>query len=198
MPKVGKEHKESRKTQILLAAVECFGDQGFHQTSMRDICKKADLSIGAVYNYFDSKEDIIETMAEKSRNSAKSLFQDIKETDSRNQAIQKILHQLVKTLAYQKENNQLNMKVHFWSEALRSEKIKLILKENLSDIIAKVLRNLESHTTNKNNYNLTNEQIAILILSIYQGLTLQLVIENDVNFEQTFETLSILLTNQNL
>lgn len=39
MPKVEKEYKQSRRRQILQAAVECFGEQGFHKTSMRDICE---------------------------------------------------------------------------------------------------------------------------------------------------------------
>ena len=59
MPKVTEAHLEARHQQILNTAGACFSRQGFHQTSMQDICRAAELSPGAVYRYFSSKEDII-------------------------------------------------------------------------------------------------------------------------------------------
>jgi len=196
MPKVGKEHKQSRKTQILQAAAECFSDQGFHQTSMRDICKKAGLSAGAVYNYFDSKDDIIETMAKVSRNKVKDLFQDIRETDTRNQAIDKILQKLYDITVYQKKNNQLNMNIHFWSEALRSEKIKSILKESSRNMTSIIHDLLKKSNTKGNQSKLSDKQVVNLILMVYQGLVLQLALTDGVNEKENFEALSTLLTNK--
>ena len=54
MPKVSEAHVEARKQQIMDAAKTCFSRQGFHQTSIQDICREAELSPGAVYRYFDS------------------------------------------------------------------------------------------------------------------------------------------------
>jgi AcrR family transcriptional regulator len=196
MPKVGKEHKQSRKRQILQAAAECFGEQGFHQTSMRDICKKAELSTGAVYNYFSGKDDIIETMAEVSRNNIKDLFQDITETDTRNQAIEKIFQKLYDITVYQKENNQLNMNIHFWSEALRSEKIKSILEESSRNMTSEILGRLKNSNTKGNHSKLSDKQVVNLILMAYQGLVLQLALTDDENEKEYFEPLSTLLTNQ--
>jgi AcrR family transcriptional regulator len=196
MPKVGKEHKQSRKRQILQAAAECFSDQGFHQTSMRDICKQAKLSAGAVYNYFDSKDDIIETMAEVSRNSIKDLFQDIKETDTRNRAIEKIFQKVVDITVYQKNNNQLNMNIHFWSEALRSEKIKTILRESSRNMTSEILGRLKTNCTKGNHSKLSDEKVVDLILMAYQSLVLQLALMGDVNEKEYFEPLLTLLTNE--
>ena len=56
MPKVSDAHVEARRQQILEAASACFARQGFHQTSVQDICKEAGLSAGAVYRYFPGKE----------------------------------------------------------------------------------------------------------------------------------------------
>jgi AcrR family transcriptional regulator len=196
MPKVGEEHKQSRKTQILQAAAECFGDHGFHQTSMRDICEQAEMSTGAVYNYFDGKDDIIETMAEVSRNNIKGLFQDISETDTRDQAIKKILQKLSDITIYQKKNNQLNMNIHFWSEALRSEKIKSILEESTHNITSEILGRLRNSSTNENHSKLTDKQVVSLILMAYQGIVLQLALTDDENEKEYFEPLSTLLTNQ--
>ena len=66
-PKVTEEHVEARRQQILEAAFACFAREGFHQTTMKDICREAGLSAGAVYGYFRSKEEIIETACTESQ-----------------------------------------------------------------------------------------------------------------------------------
>jgi TetR/AcrR family transcriptional regulator, transcriptional repressor of aconitase len=63
VPKVTDAHRESRREQILVAAWKCFARKGFHGTSMADVIAEADLSAGAVYLYFKSKEDIIVAVA---------------------------------------------------------------------------------------------------------------------------------------
>jgi len=46
VPKVTQAHLDARREQILNAAVACFEDKGFHQTTMADICGEAELSPG--------------------------------------------------------------------------------------------------------------------------------------------------------
>lgn len=53
-----------RHQQILEAAMACFARRGFHQTTMHDISEAAGISVGLIYRYFDSKEQVIATMAE--------------------------------------------------------------------------------------------------------------------------------------
>lgn len=60
MPKVTEEHLEARRRQILSASYRCFARQGFHRTTMQDIFREAELSPGAVYSYFPSKDAIVE------------------------------------------------------------------------------------------------------------------------------------------
>jgi AcrR family transcriptional regulator len=62
MPKVLPQYMELRRRQILEAAAACFARRGFHQTTMHDICDQAELSPGALYRYFRSKEDLIDAM----------------------------------------------------------------------------------------------------------------------------------------
>lgn len=51
--------KKERKEQIILAALHLFGDKGYQNTSISAIAKKAKLSKGLLYNYFASKEDLL-------------------------------------------------------------------------------------------------------------------------------------------
>jgi AcrR family transcriptional regulator len=64
MPKISELRRESRREQILEAALACFSENGFHQTGMADIVRRSGMSHGAVYVYFSSKDDIIEALAD--------------------------------------------------------------------------------------------------------------------------------------
>jgi AcrR family transcriptional regulator len=63
MPRVSEEHLAARRQQILDAAQLLFTRNGFHATSMHDVIAGAGLSVGAVYRYFKSKEDLIAAIA---------------------------------------------------------------------------------------------------------------------------------------
>ncbi|MBE9508961.1 MAG: helix-turn-helix transcriptional regulator, partial [Chloroflexi bacterium] len=62
---------EARRAQILNAAATVFAEKGFHRATTREIARVADVSEGTIYNYFDSKEDllvgIITRLAEQQR-----------------------------------------------------------------------------------------------------------------------------------
>jgi AcrR family transcriptional regulator len=67
MPKISLARKDERRRQILLAATTCFARKGFHATTILDICAEAGLSAGAVYSYFDSKDGILNALAQSGR-----------------------------------------------------------------------------------------------------------------------------------
>jgi AcrR family transcriptional regulator len=60
-----RELSEIRKEQILQAATMVFARLGFHKARMDDIVEQAGLSKGAVYWYFESKDEIITTILDR-------------------------------------------------------------------------------------------------------------------------------------
>jgi AcrR family transcriptional regulator len=62
MPKLSQEALEARRARIEEAARELFIKRGFHATSMRDIAEGAGTSLGNLYNYYPTKEDILESI----------------------------------------------------------------------------------------------------------------------------------------
>lgn len=57
----------SRKNQVLQAALKLFNEQGFQETSIQDILKKSNISKGTFYNYFSSKNECLIAILEQSR-----------------------------------------------------------------------------------------------------------------------------------
>ena len=56
--------REEKKAQIREAALQLFAMEGYHGTSISKIAKKAGISKGLLYNYFDSKEEVIRDILE--------------------------------------------------------------------------------------------------------------------------------------
>lgn len=53
------ELKARRRGQIVPAAVELFSERGYHRTTMQDIARRAGVSTGLIYQYAQTKEDIL-------------------------------------------------------------------------------------------------------------------------------------------
>ncbi len=57
------ETAQARRHLLVNVAAECFAEKGFHQTSMRDLAERAGVSLGNLYNHFDSKTALIAEIA---------------------------------------------------------------------------------------------------------------------------------------
>ncbi|MBV8681784.1 MAG: TetR/AcrR family transcriptional regulator [Caulobacteraceae bacterium] len=56
--------KAANRTAILEAAREVFGEMGFEAATVRDIIRRTGLSVGAFYNYYRSKEEVFDALAD--------------------------------------------------------------------------------------------------------------------------------------
>ncbi len=57
-PKVSEAYREATRNEIVRAARKVFAKKGYQAASMDDIVAESRLSKGALYGYFDSKEDL--------------------------------------------------------------------------------------------------------------------------------------------
>ena len=56
-------HIRKQKTELIMAvALELFAENGYHATSISQIAKKAGISKGLIYNYFESKAGILDQL----------------------------------------------------------------------------------------------------------------------------------------
>ncbi len=123
MPKVSEEHLEARRQQIIDAAVQCFARAGIHGTSLDDIRLAADLSRGAVYHYFKSKEDIIEALRERSLEEDEQLADDSQESRPDLPEWMRALEMGMKRNLQTPGNVDTRVAMFLWAEALLSERV---------------------------------------------------------------------------
>lgn len=71
-----------RRQQILHAALICFAKCGFHQTSMHDISADAGVSVGLIYRYFKSKEEVIAALATEHKKDIAELLERAEQAPS--------------------------------------------------------------------------------------------------------------------
>jgi len=68
--------KQQRREEIVEAAEKVFFTRGFKESTMEDIAKKAELSKGTLYLYFNSKEDLHLAVAHKAVSLLKSVISE--------------------------------------------------------------------------------------------------------------------------
>ena len=74
MPRLTDATKAARRAQIIEAAVSCFLEKGYTNTSMSDIIKASGLSSGSIYSHFTGKEDILTTAINERLENVKKLY----------------------------------------------------------------------------------------------------------------------------
>jgi AcrR family transcriptional regulator len=52
----------ARRAEILRAAEKLFAEKGFHGTTMLDLAKLSEFSVGTLYNFFKTKEEVYYTL----------------------------------------------------------------------------------------------------------------------------------------
>lgn len=61
-----RRRKGARPSEILEAALAVFAERGYAATRMDDIARRAGVTKGTIYLYFDSKDDVFETLVRES------------------------------------------------------------------------------------------------------------------------------------
>jgi AcrR family transcriptional regulator len=177
MPKVSQEYRDSRREQILAAARRCFLRDGFHATSMQDLFAEAGLSSGAVYRYFESKDDMIVAIAEENMRDVVQMIGAIsaQEPDRSIGSALGSVFELV--IAKHAETGLGGLAVLVWAEALRNpalaERFSSLLVTLRDDLVA-VVR--EDQKRGKLPTDVPADALGALLFSIVPGYILQLAL----------------------
>jgi len=130
MPKISDEKKQQRKQHILQAARVCMLRDGFHATTMADICVEAGVSAGAVYVYFDGKHALVEALAADTLTAMCDALAGLDAAQSPSTT----LCMLLERLFTDDGAADAKLDLHLWAEASRDAR----LRQHLQDAFAQV------------------------------------------------------------
>lgn len=179
----------SRKDAILEAAVTCFIENGYHQTGVRDIAKRADVSLGNLYNYFSGKTEVLAEIAAIERAELEPFLQIL----ARSAPAMDLLEEFVRAYTqHLSAPETVILALEITVEAIREPGIADLFtesREGLITALAEVLeRGLNQGSMRKSG---TTSETAHLILEIIEGtafrhgieeVPLDKLIDNEVEF----------------
>ena len=184
MPKISQAKRDARQQQILDAALACFSENGFHQTGMADIVRRSGLSHGAVYLYFQSKDDLIEALAVDRHRQEALLNAVAAYADDPVEGLRALVRGYAQALTDPGGEPMRRVGVNGWAEALRNERVRASVIEGIdvprSVIVALIERAQSEGLLSRD---LSADAIAQTLIATFQGFLLQAVWKQPIDVD---------------
>lgn len=176
-PKLPKEYSDFRRQQILMAALECFVEKGYAETTVREIAKQMNASTGVIYNYFNGKEEILEKLQEWSVDNNRRIFSQMGLKKTSREAIMEFFLSNFECGPIEELEKSARGNFSLWSEALKRENIKKMfnslykdIEENVTGFIKEGIEKKEMST------DLDPKAMAGFLLALIFGLQMQIAL----------------------
>lgn len=193
-PKMPKELSDFRKKQILDASWKCFAENGYHKTTIRNIASSIGVSTGVIYNYFKSKDEILDGLFAYANETQDQLFEGISRKKSTEEAILELFIVCFEScdLDELKASNMANM--YMWTEAIKKDKVKEMIniqfrhtRNEISKLIKSGIKRGEIQT------DLNSKNIAMFLMALINGLQVQSVLIKDFDITNYFKEIKKIL-----
>lgn len=116
----------ARRDQVLNAAADCFRHHGFHGASMAELARRAGMSVGHIYHYFENKEAIIEAIVERDLALSLAFLDELSHAPDAQGAILDLVHASLTEPAGQE---RLLLRMEVLAEASRSPRVAAKVRE---------------------------------------------------------------------
>ena len=178
MPRIPKASFDERLKHVIDAAMTCFSQKGFQKTTMLDIATEAGVTPGALYTYFDSKEDIIEEAARERRQSRAVRLETASLLDGAVATIDQILTDFYKEIDRDDPASESRIRPQIWADALSNDRMKNILKGTWSDValgLTEVVH--QGQESGEIDPTLDSKSVAHMLVCLGDGLVLHRLVE---------------------
>jgi AcrR family transcriptional regulator len=187
MPRISLERKAERRAQIVAAARTCFARSGFHNTTLQDVFAEAGLSAGCVYNYFQSKDELMLAIAEERHDEERQLIGEAAETDDPVAALRQVGRTFVEKYLKEDGLDKRRIALQTWSEAQINPFVLSSVRAGMDGPraqLAKLVR--RGQAAKRLNSTLDADAIAQTVIAIFHGLVLQKLWKPNIDNEAQF------------
>lgn len=126
------DHTQDRRRQILRAAMTCFARRGFHLTTMNDISAEAQISVGLIYRYFDSKDDVIAVMAGEHMEDLRTILDHARQAPTLYEALEVVAFRHCEE---QPEHLHASFVMDLFAESARNEHVRALVRDVTTSFI---------------------------------------------------------------
>ncbi len=178
MPRIPKASFDERRNHVIDAAMTCFSQKGFQKTTMLDVATEAGVSPGALYTYFNSKEDIIEEAAMERRQSRAVRMETASLLGGAVATIDQMFEDFYKEIDRDDPASESRIRPQIWADALSNDRMKNILKDTWSDValgLTEVVR--QGQASGDIDPTLDSKSVALMLVCLGDGLVLHRLVE---------------------
>ena len=191
MRKSDPELQSRRREQILEAAAVCFVRRGFHQSSMQDICAEAQMSPGAVYHYFDSKDTIIEAIADEHRIETMAFLEKLRDSEN---FVDGFIEAVTKALEISIKAEHPRLGVEILAEASRNPKVAKLFDNTELETKKTLVRMLQDAAERGEiDSTLKAEHTAEILLALIEGIEGRAILNPSIKVRSLAPTLATLI-----
>ena len=172
MPRVVPEYKERAKDRIVEAAREVFSKKGYHDATMDDVAEQLGVSKGALYQYFNSKEDLYRTILKASFHNMTEL---LRSTATGGGSLAETCQAFFDNLT--KDTSSLGHSFEVISEASRNAALAKVVRENYhetTEVIEQCLTELRKEGSLRKELDI--HLLTEGLVAFYDGLMVHLAI----------------------
>lgn len=165
------------REQILSAAASCFRERGIKATTMREIAKRAGISVGNFYNYFDGKDAIIDEFAQR------EVAREIDEIVNGRVSLEEQRRQFCEFLRKQLAVQRARVKIEIIEEAARNGSMGDIVKRSdaqVRELIKKMHRSRASA-------DVSDEEIEVMVemdMALVDGMAFRLIAHPELDVDR--------------
>ena len=157
----------ARREQILDAAVMCFLESGYHQTGVRDIAKRAGVSLGNLYNHFPGKHDVLAEIAALERKELVPFLKQLAEPSPAREVLDRFVTAYATYLA---APETIILTIEITSEAIRKPDIGELFVANRNELVSGLSSVIERGVADDDfRPSLDPKETALLIIELIDG-----------------------------
>jgi AcrR family transcriptional regulator len=175
-----------KREEILDTAAAIFAERGFHAAGMRELCAAVELSPGAFYRYFASKEDIISALIQRDRQQTRAWFAEIPPQLGLIEALTMVLRSAIASIA---AKHYMAIWAEIQAEAARNPKVRELVEghsREAEDTLTALVENAVQRRSIASDVN--PRDAAKLVLITFDGLMVRHSYDTEFDFPKTART----------
>lgn len=174
--------RDDRKIELIQHAMDCLSAKGYAQTTLRDIAAASGMSLGRLYYYFESKEELITLVVSHYKEEfIVSMMTAFESADTVEQMLEQVIDEYVRTIRSSAKTHRLWYDIRL--QALFDEKFREVvepIQAELRDYIPQLLQKMSEALGDVKIEGVDTEALYLMLDALFFRALQDDVVDNNV------------------